>query len=334
MPYPRLTTALFVSLLCHALLAAMLGAGPAASGNRNTPLMASLLDGSAETLASASVASAPSGSPRTDSPRPDGPRPLRQKAEQGQSMAEIAAMPLPGSLFQSNPLPGREPTSVMNLPRQGRIAYALFRGREPIGHALHQWQHDGSRYTIASSISLNASRPLRSVVVSSGLVSAEGLVPLAFQGETPPESVRFDWQALRASAEGRSGPQQEVRLETGAQDALSVLYHLGQSLAHGKRLELMIASGEKFEHRIFEIVGEEETLVGGVNLRSVHIHNRTADSGILELWLSLDGLYLPLRIRQIDRLGQELDQIAEEIEYEGMQRMSTTPGNRQQAGSG
>jgi len=156
--------------------------------------------------------------------------------------------------------------------------------------------------------------------VSSGLVSADGLVPLEFQGETPPASVRFDWQALRASAEGSNGVPQDIRLATGTQDALSGLYHIGQSLLHGKRLDLMIATGEGLAHSVFDLVGEEATLAGGTYVRSLHLRKRTngPDSGILELWLTLDGYYLPLRIRGIDRLGQELDEVAEQIEYEGM----------------
>jgi len=306
----RLISALAVSLLVHALLVMPFARAPAAARRGTVPLEATLV------IASSGAEALPAppeavGAHRS-MPRIESGDARVNEAVRAEVLAPVAAAPQPENA------PPAEPGSVMSLPHQGQIRYALYRDGHLIGHRLEKWRHDGNTYAIERRTDLIAPAG-RALAQSRGVVSADGFVPLAFQDEARSEVVRFDWQALRANVTvGDAGPR-EFGLETGTQDALSLPYEIGQAVLHGKRLTAAIASGGGILQRDFEVVGEEQTAVGGRLLRVLHLRSRAADPDAgppeLDLWLGIDEQYLPLRIRRSDEADRELDQVAENVSY-------------------
>lgn len=310
----RLISALAVSLLVHALLVMPFARAPAAARRDPVPLEATLViaSGGAEALpAPPEAVGAHRSMPRIES----GDARVNE-AVRAEVLAPVAAAPQPENA------PPAEPGSVMSLPHQGQIRYALYRDGHLIGHRLEEWRHDGNTYAIERRTDLIAPAG-RALAQSRGVVSADGFVPLAFQDEASGEAVRelvqFNWQALRVTITVDGAPPRELGLETGTQDALSLPYEIGQAVLHGKRLTAAIASGGGILQRDFEVVGEEQTAVGGRLLRVLHLRSRAADPDAgppeLDLWLGIDEQYLPLRIRRADGTGRELDQVAENVSY-------------------
>ncbi|HUW38858.1 MAG TPA: hypothetical protein VMV91_16150 [Rhodocyclaceae bacterium] len=297
MPASRLTAALALSLLIHAALVTLLARAPAAVGTGAAPLEASLL------IASAERAPQRAASPPTSKPR-HAAETVRKEVRTSVATAPALAAPV------ENAAPA-EPSSVMSLPHRGQIRYALYRDGRLIGHRQDAWRHDGSSYAILRRSELFAATA-PALAQSSGVVSADGLVPLNYQDEADGAVLSFDWQALRVAITAGGAASRQLELEAGTQDELSLPYELGQAVLHGKPLTAAIASGGGILRRDFEVVGEERTAVGGKLLRVLHLRSRAAG---LELWLGIDEQYLPLRIRRNGGPGRGLDQVAESVNF-------------------
>jgi hypothetical protein len=222
----------------------------------------------------------------------------------------------------------------MSLPRRGSIRFAVSRGEKGfvIGQAVHRWSHDGNNYTMSGVTETTGIaalfRPVRLTWTSAGELGPEGLRPREFHSEkdgVAVDSASFDWPAMTLALS--AGAQREVPLVSGAQDMLSLFYQLGLLLptlavegSAGKsyaRSEIMVATGRKFERYGFDALGEETLQLKFGKQRALHF--RTA-SGVeaTEVWLALDLHCLPVKIHIIDRKGESYDQIADDIEFEGM----------------
>lgn len=293
----RLVAALALSLLAHALLVMLFARTPVVARRDAAPLEASLV------IASAERAPQPAASPPTPKPR--------RVAETVRKKVRTAVVTAPALTAPVENTAPAEPGSVMSLPHRGRIRYALYRDGQLIGYRIEQWQHDGNTYAISRRSELS-SATAPALAQSRGVVSADGLVPLNYQDEADGEVLRFDWQALRVAITGGDTASRQLELEAGTQDDLSLPYQLGQALLHGKPLAAAIASGGGILQRNFEVLGEEQTTVGGKRLRTLHLRSRAAG---LELWLGIDAHYLPLRIRRNDGADRGLDQVAERFSY-------------------
>ena len=213
-----------------------------------------------------------------------------------------------------------------SLPRQGRIRFSISRGDQGfvIGQSVHRWSHDGKRYALSSITETTGLaalfKPARVMQASEGGIDAAGLHPSEFRTERngiAGEAASFDWAAmkLRLSA----GSQREVALVNGAQDMLSMFYQFGAVFPWVPRElnEIMVTTGRKFERYVFDVVGEETLATRHGEMRTQHL--RTA-AGIeaIDIWECLDLHGLPLKIRYTDRQGDSFEQVADEIEIDGI----------------
>lgn len=218
------------------------------------------------------------------------------------------------------------PPQESSLPHQGRIHFSISRGDQGfvIGQSVHRWSHDGKRYTLSSITETTGIaalfKPARVMQASEGGIDAAGLHPSEFRTERngiAGETASFDWAGmkLRLSA----GSQREVALVNGAQDMLSMFYQLGAVFPWVPRElnEVMVTTGRKFERYVFDVVGEETLATRHGEMRTQHL--RTA-AGIeaIDIWACLDLHGLPLKIRYTDRQGESFEQVADEIEIDGI----------------
>lgn len=290
----RLSLALAASLLCHALLFAT-GRGTAMGTRPGAPQLLATL------LASGNTAPLQPASPAQRA-APESPN-TEMRA------ADAATRYAPG-LPLSEALATREPPASMTLAAQGRIVYSVLQDQKIVGRTVQQWQHDGSTYMLIERH--EAPGEATQTRSSRGLVSAYGLVPVDYHGDT--QTLSFDWQALRLHSDRGDGAETELRLRGGTQDSLSLPYHLGQALLHGRSLQLAQATAQDIVAQDFVALGEETVHVAGRDRRLLHLKSTGRADTTFEMWISLDPQHLPLRLRQRDELGQESELLAESIE--------------------
>ena len=243
---------------------------------------------------------------------------------EAQAAALSAASPTP---TQPVPLPSAQPEAPkeihkdLNLPRRGRIRYAVIYGERGlvVGQAVHRWSHDGKAYTIntvTETTGLAALfHPARMMQESVGEIDADGLKPHEYRTErngAPAERASFDWSGGKLNYSGGGVAQ----LRQGSQDMLTLLYQLGE-LALTDQTQLMIATGKKFEGYVFVSAGAEQLETPFGRQRVLHLVSRAAGGGrdATEIWLGMDLRGLPLKVRYTDRTGDRFEQVAEEVEF-------------------
>lgn len=267
---------------------------------------------------------APTAAAATNSP------PVEQETER-----PAAAIPLPQppaqvpeatELKAASPEPGVAAPPESPWPRHGHIRFVITRGDQGfvIGQSLHRWSHDGKSYTIdnvTETTGLAALfKPVQVTQSSVGEIGEEGLRPREFRtakNGVAGDAASFDWapMTLRLSA----GNPREVAFKPGAQDMLSMFYQLSAKYPWRSRdlNEVMVATGRKYERYAFEVLREETVATRQGELRTLHLRTAAGVEAI-DIWSGLDLSGLPVKIRYTDRQGESFDQIAEDIEFDGM----------------
>ncbi|MBI3936594.1 MAG: DUF3108 domain-containing protein [Betaproteobacteria bacterium] len=259
------------------------------------------------------------GAPVVAAPEPEPVGPLATAPEPAP-----AAPPEPPPAAEPEPEPQPEP--ARRLPKKGSITYALFLGTDKfnVGQSVFTWEIDDQSYRLTSVSETTGLagffRPYRLAYVSRGRVNAHGLQPESFvmarirSGEADEAAARFDWNAM-SLALGSSRSPRTVALAARAQDLVSFIYQLGlMPLAPG-RIAMPITNGARLETYELE-VGAEETLQTPIGaLKALPVKQvRKPDAESLEIWLAVEYRYLPVKIRFLDRQGEQSgEQIVSEI---------------------
>ncbi len=259
-------------------------------------------------------------------PKPRPPRPRVAHAETVAPAPVPPAPPEPATPPPADAAPAVEapaveapnPPAEPRLPAQGRIRFAVYRGDRgfEVGRAEHAWEFADGRYRLTAVTETSGLaalfKPVRIELESSGRVTALGLQPEHFatrrNGAATNENADFDWAARQVTL-ARDGSRHEVR--DGAQDLLSFHYQLGYLAKLVDGATMGVASGKKFERYRFDALGEEETTTPAGRFRTLHVRVQT--DSVTELWLALDRLMLPVKIRYTDRKGDSFEQVATEL---------------------
>jgi hypothetical protein len=266
------------------------------------------------------------------------PPPLAQDAvvpqyDYPEGMAEVVASesteaPAPAADASAGEpaAPGEIATVPAEYPlRRARLVFDLYYGAQPskVGQVTHTWAQDGREYwveTIAEAVGfvslfLNG----RLVQRSSGLFTADGLVPTEYRAELGTrdrtEVARFDWAGGKIALASK-GENRLVDLPAGAQDPLSMLHQLYFMKPIPEAAQLDIATGRKLYRYVYRIVGETqiETPLGLV--RALQLRRQDPDGSRMDVWLDLDRSLLPARIHSVDRRGMVLEQVIREARLE------------------
>ena len=210
------------------------------------------------------------------------------------------------------------PTTETRLPANGRIRFVVYRGDRgfEVGRAEHAWEFADGRYRLTAVTETSGLaalfKPVRIELESRGKVTVLGLQPDRFttrrNGADTDENAVFDWAAHQVTL-ARNGSRYDVR--DGAQDLLSFHYQLGYLAKLVDGASMGVATGKKFERYSFDAVGEEEIDTPAGHFRTLHIRVQTDST--TELWLALDRLMLPVKIRYTDRKGESFEQVATEL---------------------
>lgn len=214
------------------------------------------------------------------------------------------------------------PPATPVLPASGTIRFAIFKvplGLQ-VGRAEHRWEFAGDgRYRLSAvtetSGLVSLFKRLRLETESAGRLVAGGLQPETYRtlknGQDANENADFDWSTAQVRLT-RDGSVQAVA--PGTQDLLSLNYQLAYlgGLAGGSSLG--VVTGKKYERYAIDSLGEEEVETPAGRFRTLHLRALTDQT--TEIWIALDQLRLPVKIRFTDRKGDSFEQVATEI---GMQ---------------
>ena len=207
------------------------------------------------------------------------------------------------------------------LPLKGRIVYAVNLGTRNfmVGRAVHQWEMGNGRYYLHNK---TESRGLAAVFYggsveqeSEGRLGPNGMIPEQLHtirnGKPTNESAEFDWHSNTLHM-GHDGGQKH-RLQPGTQDLTTVTYQLGyyplEKLRRG--FTLHVATGKKYEAYSIQMQGEETLSLPIGEVRALHL--KVPGDSVTEIWLAIDKLMLPVKVRFTSKDGHTFEQIAQEL---------------------
>lgn len=209
------------------------------------------------------------------------------------------------------------------MPQKATIRFAVYKGVNGmrVGRAEQTWQLDGEHFTISSVaeatglFSLFASG--KHVQLSQGEITPSGLKPASYrvergQGEDKVDAARFDWNAMTLALASGSD-RKTVKLPEGTQDLLSFMYQLAFAPPQRSAVQLSITNGRKLDSYTYWVVEEAlETPMG--TLQTLHLGKRREEGEKdTEVWLAADYHYLPVKISQVDKDGDGLVLLVNEI---------------------
>lgn len=242
-------------------------------------------------------------------------------APEVQPHAAASSAETPPPAIEPEP-PAPEPPA---MPQRVTTRFTLFKGLNGmrVGRAEQVWTLDGERYTIFSVaeatglFSLFASGKF--IQESRGEITPAGLKPSDYRvergkgGAGKTDTAQFDWNAMTLTL-ASGGGKQTLKLPEGTQDLLSFMYQLAFAPPQGSVVKLPVTNGRKLDSYAYWVVEEAlETPMGVLNTLHLGKHREEGEKDT-EVWLASDYHYLPVKISQIDKDGDGLVLLANEIE--------------------
>ena len=210
------------------------------------------------------------------------------------------------------------------MPQRVTTRFTVFKGLNGIrvGRAEQVWKLDGERYTISSVAEATGLFSLFAsgmhIQESRGEITPAGLKPSSFrvergQNADKTDTVEFDWNAMTLTLTSGGG-KQTLKLPEGTQDLLSFMYQLAFAPPQRSAVQMQVTNGRKLDSYAFWVVEEAlETPMGVLNTLHLGKHREEGEKDT-EVWLATDYHYLPVKISQIDKDGDGLVLLADEIE--------------------
>jgi hypothetical protein len=209
-------------------------------------------------------------------------------------------------------------------PQSVSATYAVYTRGLHIADMNETYEVKGTDYRLVSEtkavgvVGLFRTESVR--FVSEGSVTRAGLQPRRFEGkrrENDPKGVRgeLDWAAGRLTIH-HHGITETMALPPGTQDRLSVLYQF-MFIAPDKarKLEIPMTNGRKLYHYRYSVQPgvELETALG--KIATVYlVKQRQPEESAIELWLSPQHHYLPVRMVVVERNGSRYEQVITRLE--------------------
>lgn len=179
------------------------------------------------------------------------------------------------------------------------------------------WKREGDTYHLTNRGSFMV---FSFMFESTGRVDAQGVQPARYQ-ETRNrrvKSVDFDPKGGVRYSGGAQEP-----FQAGIQDRMSVLMQLAAlgrgnpgAFAAGKVATFRVAGSSQSDNWHFKVVGNEELDTAMGKIKAVHLEReRDHDDGQkIEVWLSAEHDWLPVRVLSKEANGDYLDQVVSKIE--------------------
>jgi hypothetical protein len=210
-----------------------------------------------------------------------------------------------------------EETSPRTFPKHLMLTFIVYKDEDSsrIGEIRHQLDIHGNRYSLKSdqrSSGLNSLRNNDRIILSShGKIGDYGLQPDTFEEEDIDESGKQSMQAIFDWAEKklRFSDGNETALPENAQDVLSFMYQLSQIALTGEYFPMPISDGSQLQQVQIEIGIKEDLSTPMGKIRALHLRKIHSDrEAYFEIWLGLEYRLLPVKFRQVDSLGNTIEE--------------------------
>jgi hypothetical protein len=244
---------------------------------------------------------------------------------QPHAAASPAVAPEPAAPAPPTVAPEPPALALPAMPQRVTTRFTLFKGQGglSVGRAEQVWALDGERYTISSVAEASGLFSLfasgKFIQESRGEITPAGLRPANYRvergkgGAGKTDTAEFDWNAMTLTL-ASGGSKQTLKLPEGTQDLLSFMYQLAFAPPQSSAVKLQMTNGRKLDSYTYWVVEEAlETPMGVLNTLHLGKH-REAGEKDTEVWLAADYHYLPVKISQIDKDGDGLVLLANEIE--------------------
>jgi hypothetical protein len=187
------------------------------------------------------------------------------------------------------------------------------------GDVVETLEHDGRTYSIVSDTKgrgiLAAFGNKRTV---RGRISPEGLRPDEYRDERPfgwLATAKFDWES-RSVTQERKGKSETLRMQSPAQDPLSLAYTFAFVPPTGKEYDIVRADGRGLTPFRFAVLGNEKLSTPIGDIQTLHIAKVRdgPDDKATDIWFAVDRGFLPVRVLVVDKNGERVDQVVTRIE--------------------
>jgi uncharacterized protein DUF3108 len=164
---------------------------------------------------------------------------------------------------------------------------------------------------------------------SEGVVTDQGLKPYRYTYQygndaSKLQHAEFDWRAGKLTLQYDNKTKTQP-LMAGTQDLLSFMYQF-MFVPPLAQMELSITNGKNLDSYHYAFDGEETLSTKMGDLRTLHIsRTRGSSDEKTELWLATDYYNLPVKIRQTDKDGSVIEQLATRISTGSGGPMSPPP---------
>jgi hypothetical protein len=206
---------------------------------------------------------------------------------------------------------------ILRYPASAQLLFDgvnMNKGRAQNGAGVLAWKMDGSGYelTLEASALVIFTRTEKSV----GLLSAQGLAPQRYSSTRTGRSEQATHFRPETGKIQFSNNKPEALLLAGAQDRISVLVQLAgiiggnpERYREGDRIQMQVAGLDSAESWEFNVEGLSDISVPAANMQAFKLSRspRSEFDQRLEIWLSPQLGYLPIRIRQSSATTPEQD---------------------------
>lgn len=227
--------------------------------------------------------------------------------------------PPPASAKPEPPPPPARPVQ-RDLPERMEIRYQVRAGEDGfiLGRAIYTWHRRGGHYSLVSIAEASGLASLfisgRIIQLSEGEIAEAGLRPGQYwlQRKARRQDVaRFDWINGRLNLGSEQSGQ---TLPDGAQDLLGFPFHLALTVRLSEQDFLLpVTNGRKLQDYHFQNLGRETLELGGQTRQALHLQGSRSGEGSLDVWLDIQGTWLPLVIRTLDTKGKVMVLTVESI---------------------
>lgn len=215
-----------------------------------------------------------------------------------------------GAITMNNPAAGvpAPPGVKLLYPPNAQLVFDgtnRRKGTSVSGSGLLSWKSDGSRYEL--TLEASALVILSQTEKSTGQLSPQGLAPERYSSSRTGRSEQATHFRRNLGKIQFSNNQPEEVLLLGAQDRISALVQLAGILGGDperykivNRIQMQVAGLDRAEVWEFSLQGVSDITVPAANMQALKLTRtpRNEFDQKLELWLSPQLGYLPIRIRQ------------------------------------
>ena len=201
-------------------------------------------------------------------------------------------------------------------PDDIKAVYRLSMNGILIGQVSEHFKRDANSYTIVSEsrsdgvLGLFFHDTLK--ITSEGRITPAGLQPLKYEFSRAGDGSKtilatFNWDINLLKSE-HDGKTQDIPLEPGSQDRLSIMYQFMLSPPRRDEVKAWMTNGKKVEQYVYRKQGDAVLKTPAGDFDAVHYRRDTKPGeDKAQLWLAKDRFFLPVRILFEDRNGT-LDQ--------------------------